>query len=140
MQELVIEANVVFQALIKRGFILKLIRLLSKKGYKLYSPKFLSEEVDKRKGRIMKFSDLTLVDLELVISSLFKFIKEISDEEYSSFIKESSELFPEHTKDVPYFALALSKNIPLWSDEKRHKLQSKVKVLSTNDILKLSPA
>lgn len=137
MKQIVVEANIVFHALIKRGFIFKLIRLLSKKGYVLYSPDFITEEVNKRKERILKFSKLTAHELDFVTMLLFKFIKEVPKSEYSPFISESLKLFPSHPKDAPYFALALSKKIPLWSDEKRHKSQSRVRVLSTADLKEL---
>ena len=43
--------------------------------------------------------------------------------------------FAPHAKDVPYFALALSLNCPIWSDEKSFKKQNKVEVYSTADVV-----
>jgi len=136
--ELVVEANIVFQALIKRGFILGLIRSLSKTGIKLCSPEFVFDEIKKREERLLKYSGLTKAEFEFVMKLLFKKIKIVPKSEYSKFLPEALEIFPHHSKDAPYFALAMaSKELELWSDEKRHKQQSKVKVLSTSDIKKL---
>src|SRR3989344_6608980 len=137
MKSLVVEANIVFQALIKRGFMLDLIKLLSSKGYRLYSPEFLSEEIGKRKDMLLQLSGLSKPELEFFINLLLRYINEVPKPEYSSFLSETLKIFPEHIKDAPYFALSFSKEIPLWSDEKRHKLQSKVKVLSTADVKSL---
>ena len=106
--ELVVEANIVFQALIKRGFILGLIRLLSKAGARLYSPEFILREISKRKERLLKYSGLTKVELEFVIKLLFKKIEIMPEPKYSKFLPEALEIFPHHRKDAPYFALTLS--------------------------------
>ena len=41
-----------------------------------------------------------------------------------------------HSKDIEYFALALKSNCAIWSDEKALKKQSKVKVLTTSELVK----
>ncbi len=40
-----------------------------------------------------------------------------------------------HARDVQYFALALSFNAAIWSNEKAFKKQSKVKVFSTSELI-----
>ena len=42
-----------------------------------------------------------------------------------------------HSKDVPYFALALAFNAAIWSDEKAFKKQNKVKIFSTEELKKI---
>ena len=134
---LVVEANIVYKALIKRGFVFKLIKLLSKSGFKLYSPQFVSEEIKKGEDKLLKYSKLPKDELEFLINKLFKKIEEVPAYNYSKFLQEALEIFPEHTKDAPYFALALSKDIILWSDEERHRKQDKVTVLSTPELVEL---
>ena len=41
------------------------------------------------------------------------------------------------TKDDPYFALALSLNCPIWSDEEAFKQQSRIKVFNTKKLSEL---
>ena len=52
---------------------------------------------------------------------------------------EANKISPhgEETKDDPYFALALAFNFPIWSDEGAFRKQSKVKVFTTAELLKL---
>jgi predicted nucleic acid-binding protein len=40
-----------------------------------------------------------------------------------------------HLKDVEYFALALKLDCPIWSNEKAFKKQSRVKVISTKELI-----
>ena len=135
---LVVEANIVFQVLIKRGFILRLIKFLARAGVKLRSPEFLLREIEKREERLLRYSGLGKAELGFIIKLLLKKIELVPESKYSEFLPDALEIFPHHAKDASYFALALSsKEFTLWSDEKRHKRQGKVNVVSTSDIKKL---
>ena len=136
LDSLVVEANIIFAALIKKSDNFKLISLLPKLGVKLYSPEFVFEEIKKREEKLLKFSELNISELRFLINKLFKSVKSVSKSEYESFLAEAKAIFPEHPKDSAYFALALKSRIPLWSNEKLHKKQSKVKVYSTSELLK----
>jgi len=136
LDSLVVEANVIFAALIKKSDNFKLISLLPKLGIKLYSPEFVLEEIKKREERLLKFSGLNIFELRFLMNTLFKSVKSVSKSEYESFLMEAKAIFPEHPKDSAYFALALRLNIPLWSNEKLHENQPKVKVYSTSKLLK----
>jgi predicted nucleic acid-binding protein len=78
----------------------------------------------------------------LEFSYLFRlleiFLEKYSRKRFSEFLSEANKISPHggETKDDPYFALALSLNCPIWSDEKAFKKQSKVKVYSTSELLK----
>lgn len=101
----------------------------------LYSPDWLIGEFERNESELMeKFSDSSKFFETKKI--LFKFVKIVPKQEYSKYIEEASKL-TKHTKDVPYFASALSLNCPIWSDEKSFKQQSKIKVLSTEELIKL---
>ena len=67
---------------------------------------------------------------------LFKFGNIVSESDYSAYIKDASKL-TKHIKEIPYFALALSLNCAIWSDEKSFNQQSKVKVYSTSELIKI---
>ncbi len=130
---LIVDAEVVFASLIKVGFTFDLIRYLNKVGIKLMSPQYLEEELFKRFNRILKYSGLTPKELEFIISILFKHIIITPKLSYEPFLQEARKLSP-HDKDAPYFALALASDSPLWSNEKKFKEQSIVKILSTSDL------
>jgi len=137
MEKLVIDANVVISALIKKGFAFDLIVALSRVGIKLLSPDFLWEEVEKKKGRILKYSKLEENELDFLIKFLFKRIEVVPKEEYEEFIPKAEELLKEHKKDVPYVALALRFGCGIWSNEKRLAKLEEVKVFSTHELRKL---
>ena len=100
----------------------------------LYSPDWLIAEFERNESEfINKF--LNSADFFETKNLLFKFVKLVSESEYSMYIKEASKL-TKHIKDVPYFALALYLKCAIWSDEKSFKQQSKVKVYSTSDLVK----
>lgn len=101
----------------------------------LYSPDWLIDEFERNETELMdKFSDPS--KFFETKTTLFKFVKIISMKEYASFLDEASKL-AKHAKDIPYFALALHLNCAIWSDEKSFKQQSKVRVYSTSDLVKM---
>ncbi|MEK6983547.1 MAG: PIN domain-containing protein [Nanoarchaeota archaeon] len=136
LDSLVIEANIIFAALIKRSDNFKLIKLLPELGIRLYSPQFVFEEIKNREEKILRFSKLDAFELRWLLNDLFKSIETTPKSKYESFLADASSIFPKHSKDTPYFALALKLSIPLWSNEKLHKKQSKVEVYSTLELLK----
>ena len=133
----VVEANIIFSSLIKRSNNFKLILLFSKIGIDLYSPEFVFEEINKREEKLLKYSKLNSSELRFLINELFKNIKVVPKSQYESSLSEAKSMFPTHPKDATYFALSLKMNIPLWSNEKLHKKQSKVKVYSTSELVNL---
>ncbi len=135
LSAVVVDANILFSALIKPSHNFKLISGLHNSGVKLYSPQFVFEEIQKREEKILRFSKLNAYELKFVMGKLLKSLEIVSEPVYESFLEESKQIFPEHLKDVPYFALCLSLNSPLWSNEKLHKKQSKVKVYSTSELI-----
>jgi predicted nucleic acid-binding protein len=68
-----------------------------------------------------------------LLKVVVKFIKE---EEYSEFLSEARKVSPD-PNDSDFFALALKLNCPIWSEDKRLKKQSRVKVLSTRELMEL---
>jgi len=137
MEKFVIDANVVISALIKKGFAFDLIVSLSKAGIKLISPDFLWEEVERKKGKILKYSKLEEKELDFLIRFLSKRIEVVPKEKYEEFIPKAEELLKEHKKDVPYVALALKLGCGIWSNEKRLAELNEVEVFPTNELKKL---
>lgn len=132
---LVVDANVLFsffkQDSSRRKLLIELLRL----GEELASPQYCFEELAGDKERINKYSGTDDEQFSKLLSLLETFITSVPESEYSEFAHEAETLAP-HQKDVPYFAVALSKNCPIWSDEKAFKKQSRIKVFSTAELLK----
>ena len=100
---------------------------------RLYSPDWIEQEFNRNeKELVKKFSDTSKFSETKRL--LFTFLNIIPHSEYSPYIKEASNL-TKHTKDIPYFALALYLNCAIWSEERSFKKQSKVKVYSTSELL-----
>lgn len=105
-------------------------------GLELYSPKYALSEIRKNISDAMKYSGIkTADDFEFIMSSLEIFI-EVKSPEFFMESKPEAENISPHTKDVPFFALALKLDAGIWSNEPRLKKQSKVKVYTTSELLK----
>jgi len=138
---LVVDANVVFSALIREGSTLRLLEFNSIfKIIELVAPEFLWDEIEEHKEEIIKKSKLSEEELEKVLEFIMSEIKAIPEEYFSEFLEETKDISPED--DFPYVALALKlKSLGLeakiWSNDKKLKdiLEGRVEVLSTKEIL-----
>jgi len=113
-----------------------IFRELLKKECKFISPEFVLEELLSDKEKIMKYAGINEFEFSYLFQLINKEINKILEKDYKKFLLETNEISP-HEKDHSYFALALSKNLPIWSDEKAFKKQSKIKVYSTDELLSL---
>lgn len=130
--ELIIDANVVISALISLNG--KTRDLIFLDNLSLFAPEYLLEETEKYKELIIKKSDLDENSFELVKSLIFSKIKLIPFSKFKSHFSRAKEICPD-PNDEEYLALALFKNIPIWSDDKALKQQPKIKILSTTEII-----
>ena len=133
---LVVDANILFSFFKKDSLRRELIERLPNYGWKLISPDYVMEELLNEKERIMKFSEIDEISFLFLISLLQRKIETIPKENFDNWIDEAMKISP-HSKDVPYFALALAFNAAIWSDEKAFKKQNKVKVFSTEELKKI---
>lgn len=101
----------------------------------LFSPDWLKDEFERNEAELIKKFPST-EKFSATKEALFGFVNIVPHKEYSSYIEEALPLV-KHAKDAPYFALALQLNVPIWSEEKSFKLQSKVSVYSTLELIRL---
>lgn len=129
------DANRVISALLSKGTVFEVF-LLNKSLNKIefISPEYLFSEVGRNIGEIVRRSKLSSGEL----SDVFKIIKEqiglIPFEGFNKFADKAKEVSP-HDKDLQYFALALSRNCGIWSDES-FRQQTKVEIFSTGRLLR----
>ena len=128
--ELVVDANILFSALIKDSLTAE---LLFDERLKLYAPEFIVDEFMKHQGLILKKTSRTKSDFVQIMHDLKEIITVIPEEEYSENINGAKSVSPDD-KDVLYFALAMKLKCAIWSNDKLLKEQNKVKVYSTPDI------
>ena len=101
----------------------------------LFTATYNLQELRDNKSDLLKYSKLSVEQIESTINELGKYVSSFSSEEYSTFESEAKSISP-HDKDIPPFALALKLNCPIWSNEPRFKEQSSVKIWSTKDLRK----
>jgi len=129
---LVIDANVVVAALISPDGITN--DLLFSPRVEGIAPEFIEEEVHKYLSLIATKSGISKEDILITLELIFSHIRLFSSIEYESERGKAKIISPD-PNDAEYFALALSLSCPLWSNDKKLKSQSAVKVLSTSELI-----
>ncbi len=130
--KLIIDANEIFSILIKEGSCAK---LFFDKGLDLYSPEYLIIELEKHREEILSKTKRTSQEFNHLLNIIIRRIKILNECYYLSFIDEAKDLSPDPF-DVPYFALALKLDCPIWSNDKKLKEQKRVKIYSTYELVK----
>jgi predicted nucleic acid-binding protein len=129
--DLIIDANILFAALIKDGVTAKLMFV---DRLHLYAPEFLLEEFDKYRDEILKKTHRTSENFDEVLSELSARIHYVPMDEFHKLIKVAEEISPDENDSI-YFALALKNGLPIWSNDVRLKKQSVVRIYSTSDLM-----
>ena len=138
MIKLVVDANEIFSAIIAEGRDQKTKKLdiLFSEKVKLYAPSKLFEEIEKEKNalKLMRLSGFSEQEFNLFIELLKLRIHLIQTKDFFENIVQAKNLSP-HDKDLPYFALALKLECPIWSGEKKFTNQQKIKIYNTKDLI-----
>ena len=130
---LIIDANVLFSALIKNSLVAKLI---FHEYILLSTPEFIITEFLKYEDLLLKKMHRTREEYVQIMHMLKDIITVVPMEEYSEFIEEAEKISPD-PKDALYLALAMKLKCAVWSNDKKLKEQDKVKVYSTNEIMEM---
>ncbi len=136
--KLVVDANELFSAIIAkgRGMQTKKLDILFSDKIKLFAPSLLFKELNKQKNvdDIKSKSGFSDEDFKVFLKLLELRIEPVYDEEISDKVSEAKDIST-HLKDIPYFAVALKKDCPIWSGEKRFKEQTVVEVFDTKELI-----
>lgn len=135
LSKIVIDANIIFSALIKDSTTRYLITYSD--DIQLITPHFIIQEISTHLHEFSKRFNVEKYYLEKRTEEIFELgeIKTIKAEVFSDFMNEAMKLISD-SKDTPYLALALKMNCPIWSNDKHFKKQSRVRVYSTQELLK----
>lgn len=129
--DVVIDANVLFAALIKEG---ASRQLLMSDMLTLYAPEFLLEEVKRHEEFILQKTGKSKEELQRVLAMLRGRIVFVRLSELVPFLDKAKQISPDE-KDISYFALALRLGLPIWSNDAALKQkQVTVKVYSTEEV------
>ena len=130
--DLIVDANIIFAALIKEGIT---IEIILEPEIHLFAPEFIFEEILKYKEEIMKKTHRKEDELIALFELLKEKITFMPMKELDPFMVKAESISPDED-DIPYIALALKLNIPIWSNDRNLKeKQNHVKVYSTKDLL-----
>ena len=130
--EIVVDTNVLISALIRSA---KTRELICSPKLILYAPKYILSECLSHKTEIINKSGINQYDFVDLVTILLSNIHIIDDKEFDHLMDEAEKLV-KHQEDSPFMALALFKNISLWTDDKGLREQKKVKIFSTSELLK----
>ncbi len=129
---LVIDANILFAALIKEGLTAEL--LISDK-LQLFAPEFLFTEFGKYEALILKKTHRSLEEFNQFLKLLKEQIIIVPKKEIIPFIDKANKISPD-PKDTVYLALAFALKSKIWSNDKKLKEgQEKIVVLSTEELI-----
>jgi len=131
--KLIGDVNVLFSALIKNGLTAEL--LISDK-LQLFAPEFLFTEFTKYKDLILRKTHRNEEDFNQFLEILKEQIIIVPKKEIMPFMDEADKISPD-PKDNIYLALAIALKSNIWSNDKKLKQgQTKVKVFSTEELLR----
>lgn len=130
--ELVVDANILFAALIKNGHTRHLI-LTS--GWTFYVPEFLLGEMRHHLDVLMEKTGLSKEELENLLDEFMTTanIKPVPFNDFKDYFDKAEGASPD-PDDVHYFALALKLCCALWSNDKILKEQRSVRVYTTEEL------
>jgi len=131
--DIVIDANVLFASLLKEGLTAELIM---SDNFHLFAPEFLLEEFSKYEQTILDRTKRTTQEFNEILEILKEVIAIIPMEEFEDKLIEAKEISPD-PDDVHYLALALKLCCPIWSNDKKLKEQSIIKVYTTEELSKI---
>lgn len=131
--ELVVDANILIAALLKDNATRKIL-ILNNHTYSI--PEYLIDEIIKHLSELAEKSSmpkevLTEILLEIIHAANIQIIPLT---ELNSYYDRAKRISPD-IDDAYYFALALRNNCTIWSNDKKLKTQSQVRVLNTHEII-----
>lgn len=130
--ELVVDATVLFAAIIGKA---KTNDLFFEDKLKLAALPYLIEEFNKNTETIAEICGTSESDVIEAFEILKERIEIFPIYKFADDIQSKAEKLAPHSKDVPYFALALHLGCAIWSREKDFKKQGEVKVYSTPELV-----
>ena len=134
--KVILDVNILLSALIKDS---KTREIILKSGFEFYFPEISLTKIRKYKKYIIDKADMTEESYSYVLTTLFHFIRLISNEELKNQWNEAKKVM-EHIdpEDVVFVACALSvQNSVVWSDDKHFEKQDIIITLKTKEIINI---
>ena len=132
--QVVVDTNVLISALLARS---KTFELIVFGDLELYVPEYALGEIERHKSELRKRMGIGEEEFVLALNIILSHVIVISREQYRESEAKARKISPDPS-DFPFFALALARKIPLWTNETRLKKQGEVVVYDTQNILALA--
>lgn len=135
--KIVIDTNVLMVALLKDSIIRK---ILSSDKIQFFLPEHALNEVEKYKEALSEKSNLSFDKIDELLNLVMENIEIIPKENIKGYIREAEKIMKNiDIKDSPFIAAALStKSDGIFSFDNDFKKQTRVKVFSSSEIMKIS--
>ena len=133
--ELVIDANVIFAALIKESHTRD---LLLSGHHAFFIPEFIYEEFNNHLDILAQKTKLSPNTIREILAELLVAanVTAIRSDNFRDQLQKAEMISPDWD-DVPYFALALKRKCAIWSNDKKLKEQRVIKIFNTEEISKM---
>ena len=133
--KVVIDSNRVIASLLRDSTTRE---ILYNRRFDFIAPEFIKVEIQKYKKDLISKAGITEEEFASLLSLFFEKITLIPNEEYSEYFKELTTDISD-PKDIPYFACSLAtKSKGIWSHDPHFQKQSKVKIFTNIDLLRLA--
>ena len=129
--DLVVDANILFAALIKEGTTAKLLFL---DDLHLYAPEFLLDEFTKHRKFLLNKTHRSKDEFYYILEIFTSRIIFIPMEDIKQYLEKADKISPDPDDSI-YFAIALRIGASIWTNEKRLKKQNIIKIYTTSDLL-----
>jgi predicted nucleic acid-binding protein len=129
--KLVVDANVLFSALIKDS---GTRRLFFEERLEIYAPEYLFEEFAEHREEIIQKAHRSEAEFWEVMDILKSRISVVPVSEFEKFMERAQKVSPDKD-DAVYFAVAFAVEGAIWSNDGNLKGQKAVQVLSTEEIV-----
>lgn len=131
--KVVVDTNVIFSALIAAGKTRDLILL---EDLDLLIPEFFYNELRNNEKEIISKTSLTESEFSTLLNIFFEDVDVIPKAEFEDEISLAKDIMEDiDPDDVPFVALAMKKDVRIWSDDKHFQQQETVEVFRTEDLL-----
>ena len=112
--EIILDSNVLFRTLISGGDILE---LFFKINLTIFAPEKLKEEFEMHEAELLRKSEMSEIEFEELANLIFGRINLVPRANFSSFLVPAKALLGNHEKDEDFVALALMKEVKVWTYE-----------------------
>ena len=132
---ILVDTNRIIAALIQEGTTRD---ILFDETFEFVTPDYTITEIEEHKKELMKKTELTDEEFEILLTLIFERIEIIPQAEYKNFMDECRKLISD-PDDVPHLAAFLaSKSEGIWAHDLHFKEQNKYKVFTNIDMLRIS--